>query len=136
MGSSQQEGEEGQSSKILEYESDIECLMKQDQFEDDIQVSTFEDSTNAYAKDGKAVGIYAEMEFQTIDDAFKSYSDYAHNKDAFLVSCSEGCGEDVVSSDSDVVATRKSAKTSRLDASAITIAKAGCICNHSIFFDS
>ncbi|KAL3528212.1 hypothetical protein ACH5RR_012868 [Cinchona calisaya] len=76
MGSTQQEDEKRQTIENLEYEFDIECRMKQDQFKGDMQASIFENSTNAHIKDGKV----AEMEFQSINDAFKSYSNYARNR--------------------------------------------------------
>ncbi|KAL3524579.1 hypothetical protein ACH5RR_012951 [Cinchona calisaya] len=54
--------------------------MEQDQFEDEMQTSIFEGTTNAHAKDEEVADIHSGMEFQSMDDAFKSYSDYAHNR--------------------------------------------------------
>ena len=65
----------------MERELGIECPMEQDQFDHDAAHGSMpEDSTNEQIEPRKEVNLYVGMEFESLDDAFKCYSNYAHNK--------------------------------------------------------
>ncbi|XP_027182119.1 protein FAR1-RELATED SEQUENCE 5-like [Coffea eugenioides] len=65
----------------MECELGTECPMEQDQFDHDAAHGSMpEDSTNEQIEPGKEVNLYVGMEFESLGDAFKCYSNYAHNK--------------------------------------------------------
>ena len=65
----------------MERELGTECPMEQDQVDHDAAHGSMpEDSTNEQIEPRKEVNLYVGMEFESLGDAFKCYSNYAHNK--------------------------------------------------------
>ncbi|CDP08742.1 unnamed protein product [Coffea canephora] len=65
----------------MERELGTECPMEQDQVDHDAAHGSMpEDSTNEQIEPGKDVNLYVGMGFESLGDAFKCYSNYAHNK--------------------------------------------------------
>ncbi|KAL3522407.1 hypothetical protein ACH5RR_015241 [Cinchona calisaya] len=75
-----QEGEDGQTSRNMECEFDIECPIEQDQFKNDMQETIPEGFPRENNVDGKIIDLHTGMDFESLDDAFKSYSDYVYNR--------------------------------------------------------